>query len=112
MWPSRSALSLDERIRPASASAAPANRASAGEMKFPDTPDRERCAPYRADVIRIAARIAVLRLTKSANIIPGGFMPIAVGQPAPDFTLKDQNQKDVKLSDLVGKRNIVLMFYP
>src|ERR1700739_797973 len=39
-------------------------------------------------------------------------MPIAVGQPAPDFTLKDQNQKDVKLSDLFGKRNIVLMFYP
>jgi peroxiredoxin len=39
-------------------------------------------------------------------------MPIAVGQPAPDFTLKDQNQKDVKLSDLIGKRNIVLMFYP
>jgi mycoredoxin-dependent peroxiredoxin len=39
-------------------------------------------------------------------------MPIAVGQPAPEFTLKDQNQNDVKLSDLVGKRNIVLMFYP
>ena len=39
-------------------------------------------------------------------------MPIAVGQPAPDFTLKDQNQKDIKLSELVGKRNIVLMFYP
>jgi peroxiredoxin len=39
-------------------------------------------------------------------------MPIAVGQPVPEFTLKDQNQNDVKLSDLVGKRNIVLMFYP
>ena len=39
-------------------------------------------------------------------------MPIAVGQAAPEFTLKDQNQKDVKLSDLVGKRNIVLIFYP
>src|ERR1017187_5608360 len=39
-------------------------------------------------------------------------MPIAVGQPAPEFTLKDQNQKEIKLSDLVGKRNIVLMCYP
>jgi mycoredoxin-dependent peroxiredoxin len=39
-------------------------------------------------------------------------MPIAVGQPAPEFTLRDQNQNEVKLSDLVGKRNIVLMFYP
>ena len=39
-------------------------------------------------------------------------MPIAVGQSAPDFTLKDQNQKEIKLSDFAGKRNVVLMFYP
>jgi peroxiredoxin len=39
-------------------------------------------------------------------------MPIAVGQPAPEFTLQDQDQNNVKLSELVGKRNIVLMFYP
>ena len=38
-------------------------------------------------------------------------MPIAVGQPAPDFSLKNQNQKDVKLSDFRG-RNVVLAFYP
>jgi mycoredoxin-dependent peroxiredoxin len=38
-------------------------------------------------------------------------MAIAVGQPAPDFTLKSQDQKDVKLSDYRGK-NVVLMFYP
>jgi peroxiredoxin len=42
----------------------------------------------------------------------GGLMPIAVGQPAPDFTLKDQSQKDIKLSDFAGKRNVVLVFYP
>src|SRR6266853_4239147 len=41
----------------------------------------------------------------------GGSMAIAVGQPAPEFTLKDQNQKDVKLSDYRGK-HVVLMFYP
>ena len=39
-------------------------------------------------------------------------MPIAVGQTAPDFTLKDQSQKDIKLSDFAGKRNVVLVFYP
>ena len=39
-------------------------------------------------------------------------MPIAVGQPAPEFTLKDQHQKEIKLSDFAGKRNVVLMFYP
>ena len=38
-------------------------------------------------------------------------MAIAVGQQAPDFSLKDQNQKDVKLSDYSG-RNVVLIFYP
>ena len=39
-------------------------------------------------------------------------MPIAIGQPAPDFTLKDQSQKDIKLSDFAGERNVVLVFYP
>jgi mycoredoxin-dependent peroxiredoxin len=39
-------------------------------------------------------------------------MSIAVGQVAPDFALKDQHQKEVKLSDFAGKRNVVLVFYP
>ena len=30
-------------------------------------------------------------------------MSLAVGQTAPDFTLKDQHQKEVKLSDFAGK---------
>lgn len=38
-------------------------------------------------------------------------MPIAVGQAAPDFTLKDQNQKEVQLRDFRGK-NVVIVFYP
>src|ERR1700693_6577085 len=39
-------------------------------------------------------------------------MSVSVGQAAPDFTLKDQSQKDVKLSDFAGKKNVVLVFYP
>ncbi len=39
-------------------------------------------------------------------------MAIAVGQTAPKFTLKDQHQKEIKLSDFAGKRNVVLIFYP
>src|SRR6266853_4651434 len=39
-------------------------------------------------------------------------MAIAVGQAAPDFNLKDQYDKEVKLSDFKGKKNVVLMFYP
>ena len=38
-------------------------------------------------------------------------MAVAVGQAAPEFTLKDQSQKDVKLSHYRGK-NVVLIFYP
>jgi peroxiredoxin len=39
-------------------------------------------------------------------------MAIAVGATAPEFTLKDQSQKEVKLSDFKGKKNVVLVFYP
>jgi mycoredoxin-dependent peroxiredoxin len=39
-------------------------------------------------------------------------MAIAPGQPAPDFALKDQNQKEVRLSEFRGKKNVVLVFYP
>jgi peroxiredoxin len=39
-------------------------------------------------------------------------MPIAVGQPAPEFALKDQSQQEVKLADFRGKKNVVLVFYP
>jgi peroxiredoxin len=39
-------------------------------------------------------------------------MSIAVGQAAPEFTLKDQSMGEVKLADFRGKKNVVLMFYP
>ena len=38
-------------------------------------------------------------------------MAATVGAPAPEFTLKDQSQKEVKLSDYRGKR-VVIVFYP
>jgi mycoredoxin-dependent peroxiredoxin len=39
-------------------------------------------------------------------------MSIAVGQAAPEFTLKDQSMAEVKLADYRGKKNVVIMFYP
>ena len=39
-------------------------------------------------------------------------MAISVGAAAPDFALKDQSQKEVKLSDFQGKKNVVIVFYP
>ena len=42
-------------------------------------------------------------------------MPIAVGSKAPDFTLKSKQASglvDVKLSNNLGKKNTVLLFFP
>ncbi len=36
---------------------------------------------------------------------------LKVGDPAPDFTLMDNNHNQVKLSDFKGKKNVVLAFY-
>src|SRR5947199_9256120 len=39
-------------------------------------------------------------------------MAIGVGEKAPDFTLLNQDKKEVKLSDFEGKKNVVLVWYP
>jgi cytochrome oxidase Cu insertion factor (SCO1/SenC/PrrC family) len=36
---------------------------------------------------------------------------VKVGDTAPDFTLRNQSGKEVKLSDFRGKKNVVLAFY-
>jgi peroxiredoxin len=56
----------------------------------------------------MVAGIVLLTLT-----IPWAAYPaeLKVGDKAPDFTLKDTNWKDVKLSDFLGKKNVVLAFY-
>src|SRR6267154_5228631 len=37
---------------------------------------------------------------------------VSVGDLAPDFTLPDQTGAPVRLHDLVGRKNVVLYFYP
>jgi peroxiredoxin len=39
-------------------------------------------------------------------------MSLAVGDHAPDFTLKDQNNQEWALSDFQGDRNVLVVFYP
>lgn len=39
-------------------------------------------------------------------------MAVDIGDVAPDFTLKDQHGTDIKLSELRGRKNVVLVFYP
>ncbi|GAB4276903.1 MAG: hypothetical protein Kow0056_07820 [Coriobacteriia bacterium] len=37
---------------------------------------------------------------------------LEVGQTAPDFRLKNQDQATVALSDYRGTKNVILVFYP
>ena len=39
-------------------------------------------------------------------------MPVAVGSPAPDFALKDQNNQEVRLAQFRGRKPVLLVFYP
>lgn len=37
---------------------------------------------------------------------------LTAGTPAPDFTLRDQNQQPVTLSEFRGAKNVLLVFFP
>jgi peroxiredoxin len=39
-------------------------------------------------------------------------MPVEVGEPAPDFTLRDQDGQKVALSSFRERQNVLLVFYP
>lgn len=39
-------------------------------------------------------------------------IPLAVGEPAPDFTLAAASGRQVSLSDFRGEKHVVLAFYP
>lgn len=39
-------------------------------------------------------------------------MTVQVGDTAPDFTLKDQNNQEVTLSSFRGEKNVLVVFYP
>jgi peroxiredoxin len=43
---------------------------------------------------------------------PGDGAHLAVGEVAPDFTLRDQNNEEVTLSSFRGRRAVLLVFYP
>ena len=39
-------------------------------------------------------------------------MTLAIGDAAPDFTLKDQHGQDITLSAYAGSKAVLLVFYP
>lgn len=41
-----------------------------------------------------------------------GTATLKIGDTAPDFSLKDQDNKPVKLADFHGKENVLLAFFP
>ena len=57
---------------------------------------------------RLAAAVLALAL---GTPLASQAATLNVGDKAPDFTLPDQNGKKVKLSDFLGKKNVVLAFY-
>jgi len=46
-----------------------------------------------------------------ANLPATDLERIKIGQPAPDFTLQNQDGKNISLSDYRGKKSVVLVFY-
>jgi len=51
-------------------------------------------------------------MTTAAKELTPRTTPISAGEPAPDFTLKDQDQNDWTLSEALEKGDVVLCFYP
>ena len=58
--------------------------------------------------LQVLCGVALLGL---GTALAGAAAPLKVGDRAPDFSLPDQNGKTVKLSDFLGKKNVVLAFY-
>ncbi len=58
--------------------------------------------------LRLAVYALLLALGSS---LVAAAAPLKVGDKAPDFTLPDQNGKEVSLSQFLGKKNVVLAFY-
>ncbi len=56
----------------------------------------------------LAVGLAALSVAQSAP----QHTTLKVGDEAPDFTLPDNTNKPVKLSDFRGKKNVVLAFFP
>lgn len=50
--------------------------------------------------------------TKSTQDKPKASGSVKIGDTAPDFEMRNQEQLNVSLSEFKGKKNVVLVFYP
>ncbi|MBI4525270.1 MAG: redoxin domain-containing protein [Deltaproteobacteria bacterium] len=46
-----------------------------------------------------------------AKLPPTDLERVKVGDPAPDFTLENMDEKRISLSDFRGRKNAILVFY-
>ena len=60
-------------------------------------------------VLAMVGAFAAAAFSQAAPAAPQTHLK--VGDAAPDFTLRDTEGKEVKLSDFRGKKNVVLAFY-
>jgi len=57
------------------------------------------------------AAAAALGPVDGDGLAPTDLERVTVGDPAPDFTLEDENGKPVTLSQFRGKSSVILVFY-
>ena len=63
-------------------------------------------------VLTVILTTVILIITASGEKAVTTPDTLKVGMVAPDFTLKDEEGVERSLSDYLGKKNIVLAFYP
>lgn len=61
---------------------------------------------------RVKLEIALFSILLTSAALADDPPKIEVGKPAPDFTLKDQDGKETKLSSFRGKKSVLIAFYP
>ncbi len=63
---------------------------------------------------RVVGRVGLVPLLTSLALVfalPGMSAAVEVGEKAPDFELPSTTGGKIRLSDFVGKKNVVLEFY-
>ena len=61
--------------------------------------------------VTVAQGAAGLGPTDGAGLPPTDLGRVAVGKPAPDFTLEEKDEGTVTLSSFRDRKNVVLVFY-
>ena len=70
---------------------------------------RRKTAVLLLWILVLAAPRAGIRVWAQGEKPPD--LKLKVGDPAPDFTLRDTSMKQVSLHDFKGKKNVALAFY-